>query len=150
MGFFSRLSVASGKDRVKSILIVEDEPLIAFDNEHALEQAGYVVVATVDRFAAARGVMARRGIDLVFVDIRLHGEGGGLEVARHAGKLGIPVLFSTATCPPEARPLGLACLTKPHSARDLIRAVHAIDALVAGRPWSAPPNRLTLFDMRGE
>ncbi len=39
------------------VLIVEDEPLIAFDNEHALIQAGYIVVATVDRFRDAEAVI---------------------------------------------------------------------------------------------
>ena len=38
---------------VKRILIVEDEPLIAFDNETMLADEGYEVVATVDTFAEA-------------------------------------------------------------------------------------------------
>jgi len=36
------------KQVVKRILIVEDEPLTAFDNENMLGDAGYVIVATVD------------------------------------------------------------------------------------------------------
>ena len=40
--------------RISRIMIVEDEPLVAFDNENMLQEAGYVVVATVDGFAAAR------------------------------------------------------------------------------------------------
>ena len=36
------------KQVVKRILIVEDEPLTAFDNENMLGDAGYEVVATVD------------------------------------------------------------------------------------------------------
>ena len=38
---------------VKRILIVEDEPWTAFDNETMLRDAGYEVVATIDRFADA-------------------------------------------------------------------------------------------------
>ena len=36
------------KQVVKRILIVEDEPLTAFDNENFLGDAGYEIVATVD------------------------------------------------------------------------------------------------------
>src|SRR4051812_44355026 len=38
------------KQVVKRILIVEDEPLTAFDNENILGDAGYEIVATIDRF----------------------------------------------------------------------------------------------------
>lgn len=145
MGLFSHLSWTSRKVRVNSILIVEDEPLVAFDDEHALQRAGYVVAATVDRIAAAREVMAERDVDLVVVDMGLREDNGGLGVARHAGERGIPVLFSTAACPPEAWSYGLACLAKPHSARDLVRAVHVIDAFVAGHPIPEPPAGLTFF-----
>lgn len=34
--------------RINRIMVVEDEPLVAFDNESMLQDAGYVVVATVD------------------------------------------------------------------------------------------------------
>jgi hypothetical protein len=33
---------------IRRIVIIEDEPLIAFDNEHLLGEAGYEVVATID------------------------------------------------------------------------------------------------------
>ncbi len=48
-----------GKRRrvVKRILIVEDEPLTAFDNENMLTDAGYTVVATVDTFDDALEVL---------------------------------------------------------------------------------------------
>ena len=35
--------------RISRIMIVEDEPLVAFDNEYMLKDAGYEVVATVDK-----------------------------------------------------------------------------------------------------
>ena len=42
---------------IRRILIVEDEPLVAFDNEHTLTDAGYEVVATVDSYADAAEVI---------------------------------------------------------------------------------------------
>ena len=44
---------------VKRILIVEDEPLTAFDNENMLSDAGYEIVATVDDFKEALEVLER-------------------------------------------------------------------------------------------
>ena len=69
---------------IRRILVVEDEPLVAFDNEYLLADAGYEVVATVDSPAAAREVIEREPLDLVLTDIRLAGEGDGTGVARIA------------------------------------------------------------------
>jgi|EndMetStandDraft_4_1072995.scaffolds.fasta_scaffold392550_1 DNA-binding response OmpR family regulator len=137
--------------RIARILIVEDEPLIAFDNEHALVQAGYTVVATVDRFRDADAVISESqgesGVDLIIADIRLRGVRSGIELARHARELDIAVLFATAACPDEARDLGIALgvLAKPFQPRDLIRAIGVCEQLLAGRKPSRIPPRLTLF-----
>ena len=44
---------------VNRILIVEDEPLTAFDNEVMLGDLGYEVVATLDRFEDAIELLER-------------------------------------------------------------------------------------------
>ena len=59
------------KQIVKRILIVEDEPLTAFDNENMLGDAGYEVVATVDDLDEALAVLDREEIDLILSDVRL-------------------------------------------------------------------------------
>ena len=33
---------------IKRLLIIEDDPLTAFDNEHTLKHSGYEIVATVN------------------------------------------------------------------------------------------------------
>ena len=55
---------------VKRILIVEDEPLVAFDMETMLADEGYEVVATVDKFRTAIQVLDREQVDLVLCDVR--------------------------------------------------------------------------------
>lgn len=138
------------EQRVRRILIVEDEPLIAFDNEHALKQAGYEVVATVDRFRDADAVISQNeGVDLIICDIRLRGERSGLELARHAKALEIAVLFCTAVCPEEARDGGFALgvLTKPFPPRELLRAIAVCDNLLTGRKPGRLPSRMTLFGL---
>ncbi len=92
--------------RINRIMIVEDEPLVAFDNENVLQDDGYVVVATVASFADAADVMASESLDLILTDISLAGEGDGIDVAREAGARGIPVLFVTGNCTEEAKDAG--------------------------------------------
>lgn len=141
--FFSK-----GKQQIRRILIVEDEPLLAFDTERALQQAGYQVVATVDRFRDADAVIEKEGaIDLVIADVRLRGARSGIELARHANERGIAVLFATATCPDEAKDMGIALgvLAKPFQPHVLVRAIAACERRLAGLPVRRLPAGLTLF-----
>lgn len=125
--------------RIIRLLLVEDEPLIAFETEHLLSEDGFEVVATVDRVAEAVALVSDgRAIDLVLTDVNL-ADGSGVEVARAAGQRNIPVLFVTGTCPSEAEALAAGCLAKPYSPRDLLQAIGAIEARLDGR---SPPRRL--------
>lgn len=132
--------------QIRRILLVEDEPLVAFDNEHLLKDAGYEVVATVDCLAAAREVIESEALDLVLTDLRLNGDGDGTGVARIAKLQGVPVLFVTAHCTDEAKGLGLGCLAKPYSDRVLKGALDALDDHLQGRKLKKLPPQLTLYE----
>ena len=141
-----RLPVFGKRQRIVSrVLVVEDEPLVAFDNEHMLADAGFDVVATVDRVDDALRVLDAEALDLVVTDVSLSGEGSGLDVARAAGAKGVPVLFAAGRCPVDARELAIGCLVKPYSQRDLLDALDVIEALAAGKRPRRPPRALTLF-----
>jgi two-component system, response regulator PdtaR len=131
---------------IRRIMIVEDEPLVAFDSEHALGEAGYEVVATVDSLAEAIAVLEREPLDLVLTDIGLAGEGDGHDVARAARGKGVPVLFVTARPSEEGRALGIACLAKPYSIAVLEKALRTVDGLLQGRKPRRLPRQLTVFD----
>ena len=131
---------------IRRILIVEDEPLVAFDSEHMLKEAGYEVVATVDSLDAARAVIDREPLDLVLTDISLNGEGDGTDVARAARERGVPVLFVTAHCIDEAPLLAVGCLAKPYSERVLKGALEALDRQLQGRRSRKLPPQLTLYE----
>jgi DNA-binding response OmpR family regulator len=134
------------KRQIVRLLVVEDEPLIAFDTEHVLTDASYEIVATVDRVADAVAVLrSDDGVDLVLVDVNL-ADGSGLDVARAAMVAGVPVLFVTGNCPVEAVTLAAGCLSKPYQQRDLIGAIEAIDAQLAGRKPKRLPNGFRLFE----
>ena len=130
---------------VKRILIVEDEPLTAFDNETMLEDAGYIVVATHDRYADAVATMERQKIDLILSDIRLTGERSGVDLARVAKEKNIPVLFSTGMAPDGASALAVGCLMKPYNDRTLKAALAAVDQHLQGGKVRAPKG-LILYD----
>ncbi|KMS58354.1 response regulator [Sphingobium cupriresistens] len=139
----------SRRKAIRTVLVVEDEALVAFDNEHALEQAGYRIAATVDDHDHAVRVMDGGGVDLVIADVALHGEKTGIDVARHAGALGLPVLFVTARCPMEARALAVGCLAKPYAPRDLVAAIGVVDAQLRGARRPKLPPGLSLFARAG-
>lgn len=131
--------------RISRIMIVEDEPLVAFDNEYMLKDAGYVVVATVASLADALAVIGAEALDLILTDIALSGDGDGIDVARAAGARDIPVLFVTGNCSEEAKSLALGCLSKPYSERVLLSALLAIDDHVQGKAPRKVPEQLTLY-----
>lgn len=132
------------KRRIARILIVEDEPLVAFDNETSLSADGYTVVATVDRCADAIAAMDAEPLDLVLTDISLAGERGGLDVARYAATKGLPVLFVSGACPPEAEALGVGHLAKPYNDRTLKAALDVLGRVLAGDEPGKLPAGLTI------
>lgn len=134
------------KTRVlKRILIVEDEPLVAFDTEHFLRDNDFEIVGTVDRVAPAVALVGASLLDLILADINLT-DGSGVDVARVAFERGVPVLFVSGSCPMEARRLAVGCLAKPYQQRDLLQAIDAVEALQAGRPLRRLPGGLSLYD----
>jgi CheY-like chemotaxis protein len=132
---------------IQRILVVEDEPLVAFDNEHLLKDAGYDVVATVDTLEDARRVIEEEDdIDLVLADIGLSGEGSGIGVAEAAHSKGVPVLFVTGNSPGQAtKHLAIGWLSKPYSDKVLKNALDAVDATLRGDRVKKVPEQLTFF-----
>ena len=133
---------------IRRIAIIEDEPLIAFDNEHLLGEAGYEVVATIDNLADALRLLEEQAepIDLILCDIKLRGDGDGVDVARAAALRNVPVLFVSGNCPAEAQSLALGCLTKPYTDKILKEALAALDRRLQGQPVKRVPAGLILYE----
>jgi DNA-binding response OmpR family regulator len=141
---------------VKRILIVEDEPLVAFDNELMVESAGYTVVATVDSVREAMVILTREvegadgvtdesGIDLILTDLNLTGQRSGLDLAAEAGRLGVPVLLATANPPEGGERVALGVLLKPYSERTLKAALKAVERRLAGKARVKAPDGMILY-----
>jgi len=130
---------------VNKILVVEDEPLTAFDNETMIGEAGYEVVATHDRYADAIATLDREKVDLILCDVRLTGDRTGIDLAMFAKERGIPVIFSTGLAPDNAAELALGCLMKPYNDRTLKAALKAVDLYLRGEK-AKPPKGLILYE----
>lgn len=131
---------------IRRIMVVEDEPLVAFDNEHLLGEAGYEVVATVDNLGGALEVLERESLDFILSDVTLRGEGDGIDLARAAAAKDVPLLFVTGACPLEAQSLAIGCLAKPYSDKMLKGALDALDQVLLGKPPKKLPPGLTLYE----
>ena len=132
------------KQVVKRILIVEDEPLTAFDNENMLGDAGYEIVATVDDFDEALDVLGRETVDLVLSDVRLRSQQNGIDLAHAAKAMGVPTLFATGHAYPNAANVAVGCLSKPYTERQLCKAIECVDRHLQGESVK-PPKNLQLF-----
>lgn len=95
-----------------SILIVEDDRIVARDIQHQLVKMGHAVAGVTGDGAAAAALARSTHADLVLMDIRLGGKVDGIEAA-HAIKTecGIPVVFLTAYVDDET--VRRASLTEP-------------------------------------
>ena len=126
------------KQVVKRILIVEDEPLTAFDNENFLGDAGYEVVATVDDLEEALAVLEKEMVHLILSDVRLRKDQTGIDLARAAKAKGVPTLFATGLSYPGASEVAVGCVMKPYTERQLIKAIEAVDRHLQGEKVKAP------------
>ena len=132
------------KQIVKRILIVEDEPLTAFDNENMLGDAGYEIVATVDDFDEALEILEREEVHLILSDVRLRSQQTGIDLARAAKRRGSRPCSQPATPIPDAASVAVGCLMKPYNERQLTKAIECIDRHLQGETVK-PPRGLELF-----
>jgi diguanylate cyclase (GGDEF)-like protein/PAS domain S-box-containing protein len=112
-----------------SILIVEDESIIALDIRNNLESNGYQVSGHADRGENAIKMAGNLRPDLILMDINLKGEMDGIEAAiQIRAMFDIPVIFLTAFTDPSiielarnAEPYGY--ILKPFEERELTIAI---------------------------
>jgi two-component system, response regulator PdtaR len=115
--------------RAASILIVEDEALIASYIREVLEESRFVVAGVASTGVEALTLADACRPDLALVDIRLAGPMDGIEVARlMRSRFNVRSIFLTAVADPEttarardAAPLGL--LEKPFRPSQVFNAL---------------------------
>jgi CheY-like chemotaxis protein len=98
----------------RSILIVEDEPLIAMMLEDFLDSLGHTVAATCDTVAEALARVVQGGFDVAIIDVNLNGE-QVWPVADRLAAQGVPYVLATGGHiePPPALHARVPVLSKP-------------------------------------
>ncbi|MDR3668036.1 MAG: response regulator [Ignavibacteriaceae bacterium] len=66
----------------KSVLIVEDEAIVAKDYKTMLEKSGFKVIGIADTSSEAFVVAKKERPDIILMDINLKGEVSGIETAK--------------------------------------------------------------------
>jgi CheY-like chemotaxis protein len=135
----------------KTLMIVEDEVLVATVLRNELEDAGYHVLNLTDRVTEALEVAKASHPDLALVNIRLTGRDDGIELAKHLKALDIPVLLISGQVSraSSARTVAIASLPKPYDAADMVLAVAYLLARLGGDSSLPKPSGLEVFDEEG-
>lgn len=113
----------------KSVLIVEDDFLIALNAELALKDAGYEPIGPVRDEAKAIEVALSEKPDIVLLDLHLANGGSGQRVAEKVAQAtSTAIIFMSGNLTPDMRkalavfePAGM--VGKPYSDAQLLRAV---------------------------
>ena len=136
----------------RSVLVVEDDPILALDLSTILANAGYEVLGPVSTSLAALEVATIKKPAFALVDINLiDGRSAGIDVARRLKEHGTQCLLMSGAGH-EARSnrdAALGVLEKPFSPTAVIMSVEAADAIAGGEAPSALPPGLELFRSRG-
>ena len=101
----------------RTVLIIEDEPLIAMMLEDFLDSLGHQVVATVESVAAAMARIDEGGFDVAIVDVHLKDGEHVWPVADRLFDAGVPFVLATGghVDPPPAKHAAAPVLSKPYT-----------------------------------
>jgi DNA-binding response OmpR family regulator len=131
----------------KTLLIVEDEILVAMELRDELEDAGYHVLDLTGRQNEAVSAARERKPDLALVNIKLHGRDDGIELARDMKAMGIPVLLISGQVSRarSAQTVAIGSMPKPYRSADVVKAVAYLLRHVLGDETLVPPPGLEVF-----
>lgn len=106
-----------------SVLLLEDEFLIALDAEHILTELGAAKVEIASTLADAERLAETGHFDIAMLDVNINGQ-VSFPLAESLRRRGVPVVFATGyemrTHPfPEAA----MCVTKPYTSDNLLEVI---------------------------
>jgi CheY-like chemotaxis protein len=123
-----------------SVLLVEDEMIVALDVEQLIEAAGLKVAAHALRGSEARGLFDQQRPDLCLVDIQLLDGPVGFECGCCFAEAGALVVFMTANAAALPPDLGGAfgVIAKPFTNAGLIQALTYLRGVLIGEAPDGP------------
>ena len=116
------------------VLVIDDDPSIRFLCRVNLELDGHEVLEA-DTLASARATVGAEGVDVVLLDVHLHGERSDDLIAEcHARRPPIPVVIVSGSA--DVTQAGLskadAILPKPFELGELLKTVRGLTRVRAG------------------
>jgi len=105
-----------------SILVVEDQIVVALELKDALEAAGYAVIGPAGHLDEALRLTHSRQIDAAVLDYDLHGQ-KVLPVARALKRRGVPFILVTGYSAESLANLGAPHMQKPVRSEAVVRAI---------------------------
>jgi CheY-like chemotaxis protein len=124
---------------MRKLLIGEDNPFVAAFLQEALREGGYEICGVAASAKEFVTLAEQEKPDLAIIDVRLAGSVSGLDAAvAVSSRLNLGILFVTAdpqrVLDPPA-PVGQACLSKPFTVPELLKALKVVEQIAAtGRP----------------
>ena len=112
-----------------SVLIVEDDPIIAEDIKECLQEVGFEVMSIVYDGKSALTKLAEQRPSIVLLDIHLSGRMNGIELAHHINHYyQLPFVFLTSyadksTIENVKKTFPMGYLVKPFDEKDLLSAL---------------------------
>ena len=142
------MTVAKDSKTNQTLMIVEDEALVAILLRDELQNAGYKVLDLTDRHAEALKVAKAEKPDLALVNIRLAGREDGIELSEHLKAMGIPVLLISGQVSraSSAKTVAIGSMPKPYDAAEMVLAVAYLLARLKGNNTLPRPDQLEVFD----
>ncbi|WPZ33513.1 response regulator [Thalassobaculum sp. OXR-137] len=110
---------------VRTVLVVEDEPLVRLSTCEAFTEAGYDVLEAENGEQAVEILTNGSQIDLVFTDIRLGGVLNGWDVAEEArvAHAGVHVIYASGNpVRPKRNVSGSQYFQKPYRPQTIVNA----------------------------
>jgi len=110
-----------------SVLLVEDEFLIALDAKQILEDCGATSIEVASSYEEAERCAQEAQFDVAVLDVNLNGH-MSFPIAKLIKKRGIPVILASGYALLERQLSGLdgvLCITKPYSPAQLQEALRA-------------------------
>jgi CheY-like chemotaxis protein len=121
------------------LLIGEDNPFVAAFLQEAVREGGYEICGVAASAKEFLTLAEQERPDLAIIDVRLAGGASGIDAAIEvSSRIGLGILFVTAdpqrVLDPPA-PVGEACLSKPFTEPELIKALRIVEHIVStGQP----------------
>lgn len=145
------MTLGQDEKATETLMIVEDEALVATLLRDQLQEAGYKVLDLTDRHAKALEVAKAEKPDLALVNIRLAGRDDGIELSEHLKALGIPVLLISGQVSraSSAKTVAIGSMPKPYDAAEMVQAVAYLLARLKGDTSLPRPDQLEVFDDKG-